>query len=138
MIVDQQHGRREKSTAPPRSSPAARSDSFAAAVLLVNNHRDRGEDARNGRKTLAIVLGPRMSGAFYAGLMLAPFALLAPLGHLLPSRPVWLALAALPFSFALIRRFLREPAGPGFNGILAQTAQAQAVFAGLLCVGVSL
>ena len=39
-----------------------------------------------------------MSGAVYAGLMLAPFALLVPLGHLLPSRPVWLALAAVPFS----------------------------------------
>ena len=30
---------------------------FAAAVLLVNNHRDRAEDARNGRRTLAICSG---------------------------------------------------------------------------------
>ena len=69
--------------------------------------------------------------------MLAPFALLAPLG-LMTARPVWLALAALPFALALIRRFLREPAGAGFNAILAQTAQAQAVYAALLCLGLSL
>ncbi len=110
---------------------------FAAAVLLVNNHRDRIEDARNGRKMLAILLGPQGSGALYAGLMLAPFALLAPLGQLLPSRPLWIALAALPFSLALVRRFLREPVGPGLNLILAQTARGQAIFAALLCLGVS-
>ena len=31
---------------------------FAAAVLMVNNHRDRAEDARVGRRTLAILVGP--------------------------------------------------------------------------------
>jgi 1,4-dihydroxy-2-naphthoate octaprenyltransferase len=36
---------------------------FAAAVLLVNNHRDRVEDVCKGRRTLAIVLGPRATGS---------------------------------------------------------------------------
>ncbi len=108
---------------------------FAAAVLLVNNHRDRVEDARNGRRTLAILLGPDGSGALYAGLMLAPFALLVPIASRLSAIPVLAALAAAPFALWLIRRFLREPAGPGFNLILARTAQCQALFAALLCVG---
>lgn len=112
---------------------------FAAAVLLVNNHRDRVEDARNGRRTLAIVLGPRASGALYAGLMLAPFGLLLPIASRLSASPVTspvlAALAAAPFALWLIRRFLREPAGPGFNLILARTAQCQALFAALLCLG---
>ena len=108
---------------------------FAAAVLLVNNHRDRIEDARNGRRTLAIVLGPRATAVLYAALMLAPFLLLLPIAALLPSRAVLAALAAAPMSIWLIRRFFREPPGPGFNLILAATAQCQAAFALLFCIG---
>ncbi len=108
---------------------------FAAAVLLVNNHRDRAEDARNGRRTLAILIGPRASGQLYAALMLAPFVLLVPLASRLAASPVFAALAAAPFAVWLVRRFLREPIGPGFNLILARTAQCQALFAALLCLG---
>jgi 1,4-dihydroxy-2-naphthoate polyprenyltransferase len=108
---------------------------FAAAVLLVNNHRDRIEDARNGRRTLAIWLGPRASALLYAVLMLAPFLLLLPIDALLPARHTLAALAAAPMSLWLIRRFFREPPGPGFNLILAQTAQCQALFALLLALG---
>jgi 1,4-dihydroxy-2-naphthoate polyprenyltransferase len=108
---------------------------FAAAVLLVNNHRDRIEDTRNGRRTLAIVLGPRATGAAYSLLTLAPYLLLAPLAVLLPDRPVWAALATAPVSIWTVTRFLREPPGPGFNAILAQTARNQVLFAVLLCCG---
>ena len=111
---------------------------FAAAVLLVNNHRDRIADARNGRRTLAILLGPRGSAVLYAALMLTPFLLLFPIAALLSSRAVLLALAATPLSLWLIRRFFREPPGPGFNLILAATAQCQAGFALLLCIGANL
>ena len=108
---------------------------FAAAVLLVNNHRDRVEDARNGRRTLAIVLGPRATGALFALLAPAPYLMLIPMAFLLPGRPVWTALATAPYSIAVAVRFLRERPGPGFNAILAQTAQSQAIFALLLCFG---
>ncbi len=108
---------------------------FAAAVLLFNNHRDRVEDARNGRRTLAILLGPQGSAALYAALMLVPFSLLLPLDALLPSQYTLVALAAAPLSLWLIRGFFHEPPGPGFNLILAQTAQCQALFALLLCLG---
>ena len=105
---------------------------FAAAVLMVNNHRDRDEDARVGRYTLAIALGPSATRAAYAAFMLAPFALLAPLSWLAPGLHVRLALAALPVAAWLVWRFGREPAGPGYNLLLAQTAQTQALFAALL------
>jgi 1,4-dihydroxy-2-naphthoate polyprenyltransferase len=108
---------------------------FAAAVLLVNNHRDRVEDMRNGRRTLAIVLGRRATGALFALLLLAPYLLLIPMALLLPGRPVWTALAAAPYSMAIVARFLRKPPGPGFNAVLAQCAQNQAIFALLLCLG---
>ena len=48
----------------------------AAAVLTVNNHRDRTEDRLDGRRTLAILVGERASGTIYAALVLAPFGLL--------------------------------------------------------------
>ncbi len=108
---------------------------FAAAVLLVNNHRDRVEDMRNGRRTLAIVLGRRATGALFALLLLAPNLLLIPMALLLPGRSVWAALAAAPYSIAIVAHFVREPPGRGFNAILAQCAQNQAIFALLLCLG---
>jgi len=110
---------------------------FAAAVLLVNNYRDAAEDRKAGRHTLAMALGRRGSGALYAGLMLGPFALLAALAPLAGAH-VWLALAAAPLAGGVIWRFWREPVGEKFNAILAQTAQVQAVFALLLCLGLLL
>jgi 1,4-dihydroxy-2-naphthoate polyprenyltransferase len=109
---------------------------FAAAVLLVNNHRDRIEDARNGRRTLAILLGPRGGALLYAGLVLSPFLLLRPVASLLPSTHAQAAFLAAPLAVWLVWRFFREPPGPGFNPILAATAQCQALFALLLSLGV--
>lgn len=107
----------------------------AAAVLMVNNHRDRAADARAGRRTLAIVVGPAKSVGIYAGLTAAPFALLpvAAIGGGLSG--LWPGLAAAPFAMALIQRFRSEPPGPGLNGLLAQTAQFQALLALLICAG---
>lgn len=111
---------------------------FAAAVLMVNNHRDVEADARAGRRTLAIEAGPCLTVWFYAGLMLAPFAMLPLLGDNLPRGHVWPTLLALPLALALIRRFAIEPPGPGFNRILVRTAQIQFLFGLLLCLGLVL
>ena len=65
-------------------------------------------------------------------MMLLPFALLrrsaarCRIGH------VWLALLVLPPALALIYRFMREPAGRGFNRILVWTVQIQLLFSLLL------
>ncbi len=67
---------------------------LTAAVLLVNNHRDAKADARVGRRTLAIIAGPMATSWIYAALMLAPFALLFPIGHSLPRGQAWPALVA--------------------------------------------
>lgn len=111
---------------------------LAGAVLLVNNYRDTEEDARMGRRTLAIAAGPSLTIRIYAGLMLLPFALLPLIGRALPRGHVWPALVTLPLALALIRRFVHEPRGQGFNRILAQTAQIQFLFGLLLCLGLVL
>ncbi len=110
--------------------------SFAAAVLLVNHHRDRDEDARVGRRTLAIVLGVEATKWLYAAFLLAPFILLAPLSRLLPNSHVAAALICAPFAILVIARLFRESPGLGLNAILAKTGQVQVGFALLLCLGI--
>jgi 1,4-dihydroxy-2-naphthoate octaprenyltransferase len=108
---------------------------FAAGVLMVNNFRDAAADARVGRRTLAIVAGPERSRWLFAAMMLAPFALLAPLSASAPHNHMVLALGALPLALMQTRRLFVEPPGPGLNTVLARTAQTQAVFSLLLSLG---
>jgi len=111
---------------------------LTAAVLLVNNHRDAKADARVGRRTLAIIAGPMATSWIYAALLLAPFALLFPIGQALPRGQAWPALVALPLAGLLINRFAHEPGGRGFNRILVQTVQIQFLFCLLLSLGLVL
>jgi 1,4-dihydroxy-2-naphthoate octaprenyltransferase len=108
---------------------------LAGAVLEVNNYRDAEADARVGRRTLAIIAGPSITIWIYAGLMLLPFALLAPMGQALSRGHVWPALVAAPVALALVHRFIHEPRGRGFNRILVRTVQMQSLFGLLLCLG---
>jgi len=50
---------------------------MAAAVMLVNNLRDRERDAAHGKRTLAVLLGSLGSRILYIVLMALPFAALA-------------------------------------------------------------
>jgi len=111
---------------------------FAGAVLLVNNHRDAEADTRVGRKTLAIMTGARVTAWIYSGMLLLPFALLPLIGQALPRGHVWPVLGALPLAFVLVFRFMHEPRGRPFNGILVKTVQLQILFGLLLCLGLVL
>lgn len=108
---------------------------FAAGVLMVNNFRDSAQDARVGRRTLAIVAGPKLSRWLFAAMMLAPFALLAPILGAAAHTHVLLALGALPLAIIQVQRLLVEQPGPRLNAVLARTAQTQAVFSLLLSLG---
>ncbi len=103
----------------------------AAAVLLVNNLRDRAADLAVGRRTLAARLGPTASRQLHAALLLLPFALL-PFFALRPA--AWLALLALPATLAVIRR-CRQAEGIAFNRVLADTARAQLIYGFLFAFG---
>jgi len=50
---------------------------LACAALMVNNIRDISQDRTAGKRTLAVLLGDRVSRIVYAVLMLAPFGILA-------------------------------------------------------------
>ena len=96
----------------------------ASAVLIVNNHRDRVQDKRAGRRTLAIIFGETVTKIIYTALLTLPFALLPALD----SREDfwwWLLLPLALWAVALIRRLWIEPIGTGLNTVLARTALLQ-------------
>ena len=106
----------------------------AAAVLLVNNVRDSVADARAGRSTLALRLGPSVSRQLYTGLMLLPYPLLAASFGVTELGIAWLS---LPVCLWLAWRFQDMPAGAAMNTQLAQTALAQVLLGALLCVALA-
>ena len=108
---------------------------FAAAVIVVNNTRDRAGDARSGKRTLAVRLGLTACRVEYGLLMLVPFVLLgwlAAAGHHLAAG---LPLLALPPALMLVVRFARLAPGREHNRLLGQTAQLQLFFSCLLLLG---
>jgi len=103
----------------------------AAAVITVNNYRDRDGDARNGKNTLAVLLGRPATRRLYSAEMLVPYTLLPVFAASLGWRAT-LPLLSLPLALRLIRRFNSEAPGPVFNDILAATAGLQMTYALLL------
>ena len=108
----------------------------AAAVITVNNYRDHDGDARNGKNTLAVLLGRPATRKLYTAEMLAPYLLLPLLAPGL-GWPAALPLFSLPLTIRLIQRFHREAPGPVFNNILAASAGLQLAFALLLALAFS-
>ncbi|MCB1336905.1 MAG: 1,4-dihydroxy-2-naphthoate octaprenyltransferase [Maritimibacter sp.] len=101
----------------------------AAAVLMLNNHRDRVQDARAGRRTLAIVIGPAASRlSYFAGLVAA-------LGLGLGLNPtVWLALPAA-LALWLGHAIWYWPITARLNRLLGQTALFQALLLVVVALG---
>jgi 1,4-dihydroxy-2-naphthoate octaprenyltransferase len=104
---------------------------LAAAVLLVNNMRDRAHDAATGRRTLAVELGESGTRAVYRLLVLVPFALAALLAWL--AGPWFLLpLAALPWGLRLVATFDDTPAGPAFTALMFSTVKLEVAFGAAL------
>ena len=108
---------------------------FGAAVLLVNNHRDRLEDKMAGRKTLAIWSGPYWSGWIFSFFLITPFALQFFNELQSVNQPNWLPLMPLPFALFLAYRFHTAKTGHDLNMLLVQSAKLQFAFSVLFAVG---
>ena len=114
---------------------AAAIGSHAAAVLVVNNHRDLDHDRRTGRRTFAATFGRGPSAKLYAVTLWAPFAIAAAIAAI-EARPGLAApLALLPMAWRLQRDFVNAPAGPVFNLILFRTVKLELAFGALLSAG---
>jgi 1,4-dihydroxy-2-naphthoate octaprenyltransferase len=109
----------------------------STAILVVNNLRDRDEDTRTGKRTLAVRLGRAGALAEYGGLLIVAFVVPVVLAM---SRGPWLLapLLALPLALAELRAFVRAADGPAFNRCLGGTARLVLVHGVLLAAGVAL
>jgi 1,4-dihydroxy-2-naphthoate octaprenyltransferase len=106
----------------------------AAAVLTVNNHRDRVEDARNGRRTLAILLGERRSKALYAAELVGAVALGAVAVASQGTAATFLVAACVVQALVLAVKLARMPVDRALNGRLAATAGFQTMLAMVIAV----
>jgi 1,4-dihydroxy-2-naphthoate polyprenyltransferase len=108
---------------------------LAASVIVVNNYRDLDNDRSVGKRTFAVRAGRAWSRLEFVVLLAVPYALLLGLGR--TTEAGWsLLLPACSIVMAawIAKRFLAERPGPGFNRILADTAQLQLTFSCLLAV----
>ncbi len=107
---------------------------LAVALLVVNNLRDIPGDSTSGKRTLAVRVGAPATRRLFAACLLLPFAFAAATAALRPG--ALLALAALPFALAPIRRVLAGAAGRDLIPVLGETGRAQLAFGLLLAVGI--
>ena len=120
---------------PPLLIAGAAIGSLAAAVLVVNNHRDIAHDASTGRRTFGVIFGARASARLYSVLMLAPFAAVPLLVWETGSHLLWLPLLALPGAIGLVRALPATAPGLAFNGLLMRTVMLQLIFGAMLTIG---
>ena len=118
---------------------------LVAGILHANNWRDIPSDTTCGIRTVASILGDRLSAAYYGFLIFGPFAFVVVLviaTHALKLDPIapttfLVTLLALPFAWKLMRRGIerRSPRQPfDFATLDGATAQLNLVF-GLLATG---
>jgi len=111
---------------------------LAANILVVNNYRDAGTDARAGKRTLVVRLGRRFACWQYG--VSAGLALLVPL--LLFARgfggPVLAATVLTPWAWRLTRRLVQSSRPEEQIELLGSTARFLAAYGLLLCAGVML
>jgi len=109
----------------PITLPAVQAAALAglpvAAILVVNNLRDRYTDARAGKYTLAVRLGHKNVLLLYAGLTLLPLLPLLPLLSADYRLIDWLYWSALLIAGLLLNSLMRQRDGASLNPLLGLT-----------------
>ena len=107
-------------------------------MLMVNNFRDREEDARCGKRTVVVFLGARFGSWSYFGLGALAVALCL---ALLAGGRTWAALLPLVYLAGHIstwRKLVRIDHGDELNICLGETARNIMLFGALLTIGILL
>ena len=107
-------------------------------ILVVNNVRDKEEDATTGKRTLAVRFGYGFARAQFVALLVLAYAV--PVWFLLrPGYAVAVALPylTLPYGIAITRTMLTETTGEVLNPTLERTGRLLAGYAVLFAVGLA-
>ncbi|RDI70507.1 1,4-dihydroxy-2-naphthoate polyprenyltransferase [Halopelagius longus] len=107
-------------------------------ILVVNNVRDKEEDATTGKRTLAVRFGYGFSrGEFLAMLAVAYLVPLWFLGRPDYGVTVLLPLLSLPYAASVARTVLSETTGDALNPALERTGKLLAMYAVLFAAGLA-
>lgn len=110
----------------------------AAAVLMINNLRDNVSDARAGRRTLVIALGPAAATRTIAALLLTTVPALLALAVLgRPWSGAMLGLLALSMAVPLMRSVRRVRRPQEYNRLLKMTVGFQLLLTVLAGLGIT-
>ena len=107
-------------------------------ILVVNNVRDREEDAETGKRTLAVRFGYRLSRAQFLSMLALAYAV--PFWFLLQgwSLAVLAPLLTLPFAARIAWTVLSETSGTVLNPALESAGKLLAAFAILFAAGLAI
>jgi 1,4-dihydroxy-2-naphthoate octaprenyltransferase len=108
--------------------------SLANVLLVINNLRDAEGDARVGKHTLAVRLGPRFARREAIFFLFLPFATMPVIALLMRDWRLILTLMALPIAVILSRR-LAKSEGAALNRCLAIGGALQWAFGVLFVLG---
>jgi 1,4-dihydroxy-2-naphthoate polyprenyltransferase len=103
---------------------------FATSLVVINNLRDRGEDAHVGKVTLAVRIGDRATRYEYGVLLLLPLVvslLGGALGYLEGAAQT-ASIASLAIAWLPLASVLRGAHGAKLNKVLAQTSLTYGIF----------
>jgi 1,4-dihydroxy-2-naphthoate octaprenyltransferase len=108
-------------------------------ILVVNNVRDREEDAETGKTTLAVAFGYRVARTEFLALL--ALAYVTPLSLYLVrdvALPVLAPLLSLPLAASIARTVLSRTDGDALNPALERTGRLLALYAVLFATGLVL
>ena len=108
----------------------------AVALLVVNNLRDLDNDARAGKKTLAVRLGGGRTRAMYEVCIVGAFLGVVAVAYY--RRGALVALAAALFGAGPVLKVHRGAAGGDLIGVLQMTSRLDIVLGLLLTIGIAL
>jgi 1,4-dihydroxy-2-naphthoate octaprenyltransferase len=112
---------------------------LTVAILVINNLRDIETDRETGKRTLAVLIGPKSTRLEY--LVLLALAYAAPFWFWIAGRSsAWALLPGLtlPLAVRLVRTVYSTAEGPSLNKALAGTASLELAFCVLFAIGIVL
>jgi 1,4-dihydroxy-2-naphthoate polyprenyltransferase len=107
------------------------------AIIVVNNYRDIKTDTAGGKKTLAVVLGEKLTKVEYSLLIIIAYLIPPNLVFFSDTSPwVLLSLISVPLWIPLFRDINGRASDQALNKTLAGTAKAGLMFSILLSLGI--